>query len=236
MPIDPPLRPLTDQRMWNEWARKTTVTVGDGDITTAKLAPKAVTTAKIDDSAVTATQIAANAVETAKIIDDAVTYPKIQNVAAGRLLGNSTGSTGNVEEISVTSPLSLTAGALSVSFTSLNLDSGTYAPTLTAVTNVTGVTQYGNFQYLRVGSTVTVSGKIGIDPTAAGNTVMAISLPIASAFANEQECAGTAFAPAIAGMGAAILADVANDRAQLQYIAVDVTNQPMFLSFTYQVI
>ena len=39
--------------------------------------------------------------------------------------------------------------------------------------------------------------------------------------------AKTAAASAIAGQSAAILADVANDRAEMNWIAGDVTNQPM---------
>ena len=63
-----------------------------------------------------------------------------------------------------------------------------------------------------------------------------ISLPIASNFAAITQCCGTAFASSIAGQGAAILGDAVNNRAQLQYIAGDVTNQAMYFSFTYRII
>jgi hypothetical protein len=81
-----------------------------------------------------------------------------------------------------------------------------------------------------------VSGRVDVDPTAAGNTVLGISLPIPSNFANNNELGGTAFASGIAGQGAALLADATNDRATMQWVAVDTTNQPMFFTFTYRII
>jgi hypothetical protein len=53
-----------------------------------------------------------NTVATADIDNDAVTYAKIQNVTDARLLGRSAGSDGDVQEITVGSGLSLSAGAL----------------------------------------------------------------------------------------------------------------------------
>lgn len=113
--------------------------------------------------------------------------------------------------------------------------SGTYTPTLTNVTNLSASTAY-SCQYIRLGNIVTVSGKVDIDPTAAGLTKLGISLPVASNLANSNECAGTAASSGIAGQSAAILGDTTNDRAQLEYIAVDLTNQPMYFTFTYRII
>lgn len=113
---------------------------------------------------------------------------------------------------------------------------GTYTPTLFNVANLDASTAY-SCQYMRVGIVVTVSGRVDIDPTlAATSTQLGISLPIASNFANANECAGTAFASGIAGQGAAILADTANDRAQLRYVSGDVTNQAMYFQFSYRII
>ena len=117
--------------------------------------------------------------------------------------------------------------------------SGVYTPTLTGVTNVGASTAYA-CQWRRessaTGGTVTVSGKVDIDPTGAGALELGISLPFASAFTAAQQCAGTAFSPGIASLGAAILADATNDRASLQYVAVDVTNQSFYFTFTYQIL
>lgn len=114
--------------------------------------------------------------------------------------------------------------------------SGTYTPTLTAVANVSASTAFA-CQYLRVGATVTVSGRVDIDPTTTlVATQLGMSLPIASALTTAQQCAGVAFASAIQQQGAAIVGDAANDRAEVQFIPVDVTNQPYYFTFTYQVL
>jgi len=118
----------------------------------------------------------------------------------------------------------------------LNVSSGTFTPTLTNVANLDGSTAYA-CQYLRVGNTVTVSGKVDVNPTTTSTTTqLGISIPVASTFASAQNCGGAAYAQAIVNEGAAILADTSNNRAQLEYICSDTTNQSFFFSFTYQVI
>jgi hypothetical protein len=113
--------------------------------------------------------------------------------------------------------------------------SGTYTPTLTNVTNLDASTAY-SAQYARVGTVVGVSGRVDVDPTAAGATELGLSIPIASNFANQHECAGTGSSPGIAGQTIAIRADTANDRAALVWTAVDTTNQAVFWTFLYRVI
>lgn len=113
---------------------------------------------------------------------------------------------------------------------------GVYTPTLTGVANVAASTAY-QCQYMQVGSVVTVSGKLDIDPTlTATSTQLGISLPVASNIGANEDVGGTAFAPAIAGMGAAILGDATNNRAQLQFISSDINNNSMYFSFTYRII
>lgn len=114
--------------------------------------------------------------------------------------------------------------------------SGTYTPTLTIVANLNAVTAYA-CQYCRVGDMVIVSGKCDVNPDiTATSTQLGISLPVASNFATAQQCGGTAFSPTIAAQGAGILADTVNDRAQMQWVAGDVSNQPMTFLFAYRVI
>lgn len=115
------------------------------------------------------------------------------------------------------------------------LTSGTYTPTLTNVANLDASTAYA-MQYLRVGNTVTVSGKIDVNPTAAGLVQLGISLPIASNFANIHECAGAAASPGVSGQSAAIVADATNNRAEMEFTAVDLNNRAMYCTFTYTVI
>lgn len=116
-----------------------------------------------------------------------------------------------------------------------NLDYGTYTPTLTNVTNLAASTAY-QCQYSRNGTVVTVSGKVDIDPTIAGACALGITLPIASNLGAAEDCAGAAFASGIAGQGAAIRGDAANDRAEMAWVAADITNQPMYFTFAYEII
>lgn len=59
-----------------------------------------------------ATTITANAITTTTINNNAVTYAKIQQVSAGSLLGNPTGSTANVSEITLGTNLSFSGSVL----------------------------------------------------------------------------------------------------------------------------
>lgn len=112
---------------------------------------------------------------------------------------------------------------------------GTYTPTLTNVANLDSSTAYA-CQYLRVGSVVTVSGRVDVDPTTiTTQTDLGISLPVASNFANSNECGGTAASPGVLQV-AAINADATNDRAFLRFISTDTGSRSMAFSFTYLII
>jgi hypothetical protein len=116
------------------------------------------------------------------------------------------------------------------------LTSGEYTPTLYNTANLDASTAY-KCQWMRVGNVVHVSGKVDVNPTAGGvSTQLGISLPVASNFDQEENCAGTAFAIAVAGQGAAILAETTNDRAFLMFVSADTSNRAMFFTFTYLVI
>lgn len=117
----------------------------------------------------------------------------------------------------------------------ITFDSGTYTPTLFNVANLTG-SSANLAQYMRVGSVVTVSGSVAIDPTlTATQTQLGISLPIASNISDPTSVGGTAFCPTIAAQGAAVLGDATNNRAEMDWIAADVTSQNMYYTFTYRI-
>lgn len=80
-----------------------TQSIASDAVTSAKIATDAVTNLEIAANAVDSGEIAANAITEAKIADDAVTYAKIQNVGAGKILGNTQATAGIAEEISSTS-------------------------------------------------------------------------------------------------------------------------------------
>ncbi len=115
--------------------------------------------------------------------------------------------------------------------------SGFYTPTLTGVTNVAASTAY-SCQWLRQGVVVQVSCKVDVDPTLAASTStqLGITLPIASALTADNELAGTANAPAIATQGGAVYADATNDRAQLDFAAISLSNTSWWLTFTYRLL
>jgi hypothetical protein len=114
--------------------------------------------------------------------------------------------------------------------------SGTYTPTLTNGTNVAASTAY-LCTYMRVGNTVTVSGRVDIDPTAATTaTLLGISLPVGSAFTTANQCAGTAAAQDVESQSAAIRGDLTNDRAEMAFITTSASNEEMYFTFTYQIL
>lgn len=117
--------------------------------------------------------------------------------------------------------------------TALGISSGTYTPTLTNGANVAASTA-SVCQYLRVGNTVTVSGKFAIDPTlTATQTILGFSLPIASAITADGEVGGAGSCPTITAYSVAIKGDAANDRATVEFISSDINNNEIWFSFTY---
>lgn len=118
------------------------------------------------------------------------------------------------------------------------LASGTYTPTLTNGTNVSSSTA-SSCQYMRVGNTVTVSGKVNVTPTSTGATLLGISLPIASAIANDNECGGTSNVGNTTDLFGSIRGDATNDRAELIYtigVLGTTSAQDWFFTFTYRIL
>lgn len=117
------------------------------------------------------------------------------------------------------------------------LSSGTYTPSLTNSVNLSASSAY-SCQYIRLGSVVTVSGRVDVTPTASGTlTTLGIGLPIASNFANSNELGGVASsADDITEQSAAILADSTNDRASMTWRTTSTANHTMYFTFTYRII
>ena len=121
---------------------------------------------------------------------------------------------------------------LDVTGTGGNVMSGTYTPSLTNVTNVAASTAFV-CQYMRVGSVVTVSGQVSIDPTATGAIELGMSLPVASNFANNNECGGTFANQTTLGSVGRIQADTTNNRASFFMLASDAASRGYSFTFTY---
>jgi len=154
----------------------------------------------------------------------------------GRLIDDSdmTFATDTLTVTKLIASTNLTVGAGAAITELERTASGTYTPTLFNDTNISASTAY-QCQYLRVGNTVTVSGRVDVDPTAGGTTQLGISLPIASNFGGSEDCAGNAFASAVVE-GAAIVADTTNDRAAMLWVPVSISNHDLWFTFTYQII
>lgn len=115
-------------------------------------------------------------------------------------------------------------------------DAGKYTPTLTNVANLDASTAY-EWMYMRLGAIVLTGGRVDVDPTAgSASTQLGFSLPVASNIGAVEDVSGVAFAPGIAGQGAAVLGDAANNRGQIEFISANTTNQAMYAVCIYEVI
>ena len=90
-----------------------------GDVTlnnsgVASITADAVGTNEIAANAVTNAKLATDAVATTNIINDAVTFAKLQNINTNKLLGRSTASDGDIEQLDIGGGLTLSQGTLSV--------------------------------------------------------------------------------------------------------------------------
>ena len=117
-------------------------------------------------------------------------------------------------------------------------NAGTYTPTLTAVTNLSGTPNAYQCQWSRVGNMVTVSGRFGAEPTAASPTLteLGISLPVASAISTAQNVGGTATGiTSTTSEACSIEGDATNDRALVRWQAASTSDHDFFFTFGYLV-
>lgn len=117
------------------------------------------------------------------------------------------------------------------------LDSGTYTPTLTNVTNVAASSVVSPFTWARVGGAVHVGGLLSIDPTSASTfSQLGISLPVASNFSGIGDCAGTG-AIRESSATSQVRSDATNNRAEMQWTtSVDVAARTWAVTFIYTII
>lgn len=131
-----------------------------------------------------------------------------------------------------------TIADLTVTGTSGNVFSGAYTPTQVSTnTNVDSVT-FSEGQYLRVGNTVTVSGQIVIDATTATtDTVVKMSIPVASNFSATRNLGGTGASigtPFVAN-ALVFLAETTNDCVEIRLRPSVNTAVTYNFSFTYRI-
>ena len=115
--------------------------------------------------------------------------------------------------------------------------SNTYTPSLTNVGNI-GSSTSAVFQYMQIGSVVTVSGVVSITPNATGAGIsLGVSLPVASNFTTTTQCSGTFGCPSTAGyVPGNITADTVNHRAICVGQSGDTSNRSWSVHFSYSVV
>ncbi len=114
-----------------------------------------------------------------------------------------------------------------------NLYSGTYTPTLTGITNVAASTAYSTI-FMRVGNVVTVAGRVEIDPTSTGSTVLEMQVPYTTNFNSVGQCCGTfASGDATSGSYGTISSNVTSERAVFTFNSGVTTARTYNFSFTY---
>lgn len=121
-----------------------------------------------------------------------------------------------------------------------NLRWGTYTPTASALTNVSTITP-SSAHWMRVGSTVTVSGVVAVAATAAASTIteFELDLPVASNLGSFSDLAGTSAATTqttTQTTPCGILANPANDTAEFRYISGTASSVVWAYTFSYEVI
>jgi hypothetical protein len=170
----------------------------------------------------------------------------------GRLVFSTTadGASSSTERMRIDSAGTVTlaaASGLSIGRTAVtapaasdgNVFSGTYVPTQVSTnTNVAAVT-FSTCHYMRVGNTVTVGGQIAIDPTtAATDTTVKMSPPIASNFTSTRQVGGAGLSTSVVNYAAqaiAFLADTTNDCVEIRLNPASASSATYNFSFTYLV-
>lgn len=131
----------------------------------------------------------------------------------------------------------LTTGSLSatsVSISSGSIESGTYTPTGSAVNKVTSVTPDAA-QYLRVGSVVTVSGRVTVDITSAGSSVRwELSCPITTSHSTSS--AGGTFDQDDVSNGGVIKGTSGTNNVRFTMNAASSGSNVFYYHFTYRII
>lgn len=114
---------------------------------------------------------------------------------------------------------------------------GIYTPELTLVANLAGAGINPTIFY-RIGDYINVSGMVQASPIAFNAvTRLGISLPLISYFNFDYQCSGIAVCPFVRNECAAIFADVANNRAQMEWLSgYNGVPQNWFYQFIYRIV
>lgn len=118
------------------------------------------------------------------------------------------------------------------------IQTGTYTPTLTNSTNVSSSTAFA-CQYMRVGSIVTVSGKLQVTCSVdSADSILHFSLPIASDFTQDYQLSGVGcfYIQDSGETGICLYADATNNRGSMNFESRSTSSENLFFTFTYQIL
>ena len=161
-----------------------------------------------------------------------VVYDATANSAAGAWILLNHGGTIDLTGGQIAFPAAATTSADANTIDAFAV--GTYTPTLTNTTNIDSTTAHVTM-YMRIKNMVYVAGYVGVDATATGNTVVGMSLPIASNIAAIEDIGGSAVGSSSAAGGFGIFGDAANDRATFQGIINTTSAVNYHFAFVYLV-
>lgn len=114
------------------------------------------------------------------------------------------------------------------------LYTGSYTPTLTRVTNVATAVAFTTY-YSRIGSVASVFGLLNVGGSAAGACELDISLPVASNFVSQYNCAGVAV-NSNDNIAMRIDAGTASDVARMFWSAAGTTIRTISFNFSYVIL
>lgn len=145
-------------------------------------------------------------------------------------IGNGTDFTlANITSTGNTLTVTNGAGTINVDIPSTIITSGTYTPTLTNTTNVASSTAFVNI-YTRVSGVVCYSIKVEVTATGAGNTVLGISIPVASNFAAIEDVIATCTSDSEVGT---VTANTTSDIITLTYSAQGAGSDTFYITGQY---
>jgi hypothetical protein len=117
-----------------------------------------------------------------------------------------------------------------------SINSGTFTPTLGAVTNITSVTARV-CQFMQLGNTVTVSGYMTVTPTVGASSCrVSMTLPVASAnFGNVGQAGGFGGVAGGANIQGPIYASVGEQKVWQDFLAIGTSAIDINFSYTYRI-
>jgi len=104
--------------------------------------------------------------------------------------------------------------------------SGTYSPTVSAVTNLDAASSPYAWTYIRLGNVVHVAGSLLLDPTSATTaSVATVTLPVASNFSSQYQANGTVSSANVSTLGSGrVSANTTDDALSISFLSGSATS------------